>query len=300
MPRSLGRVSFTTRRRLSAVLCAAALAAGGCTAEQPGTAKAPAPASAAPSSTQTPQPREPASPTPSPEPAPAPDVGDCRNLTAAAITAPTDATQPVRCTRPHTAQTLDVGRIPRRVVGDRAEPDPRAIADYVTPRCERRFVRWIGGDRETRILSRLHAVWFLPSDDDLALGARWFRCDAIAFGTGDEPALLPRDVQGVLSDPGALDVFGVCSRGSPEEVDSVLVMCDRRHNWRAFDVLPVQPGRKNSYPSAESRRDARGSCRDASREELGYPLEWHYGWQRPSRRAWTDGVRHGLCWVPSN
>jgi hypothetical protein len=207
----------------------------------------------------------------------------------------------VRCTRPHTAQTLDVGRLPARLVGGRHEPDARALAGYVTARCERRFARWIGGDRETRILSRLHAVWFLPSDEDLALGARWFRCDAVAFGTGEEPALLPRDVEGVLSDPGALDIFGACSKGSPEETRSVLVMCDQpRHTWRAFEVLPVQPTSEDRYPSAESRRVARGSCRDASREELGYPLQWRYGWQAPSRRAWATGVRHGLCWVPSD
>jgi hypothetical protein len=206
----------------------------------------------------------------------------------------------VGCGSPHTAQTLDVGRIPRRVVGDPERPDTRAIADYVTPRCDRRFAEWIGGDRETRILSRLHAVWFLPSDQDLALGARWFRCDAVAFGAGDQPARLPRDVQDVLSDDGALDVFGVCSQGSPEQASSVRVMCDRRrHDWRAFEALRLQASRKDAYPSAASRRDARQTCSDASRAELGYPLEWRYGWQPPSRRAWSTGVRHGLCWIPS-
>jgi len=232
-------------------------------------------------------------------PAPPPEVGECRLLGAGDISAPTDDTSPVPCRDPHTTQTLAVGRLPRSVVGRPRRPDTEAIAGYVTPRCDRRFARWIGGDQQTRILSRLHGVWFLPSDEELALGARWFRCDAMAYGVGDEPGPLPRDIEGVLSQPAALGTFGVCSDGSPEQASSLLVSCDRpRHDWRAFAAQRLPAGRRESYPDRATLRRARGACSDASREELGFPLRWRYGWQPPTPTAWATGVRHGLCWVP--
>jgi hypothetical protein len=286
----------------------ATLLVGACTGgdepgDEPGGAEPPATSS--PSATDTPAEDEPATmlgeddPEATEEPEPAPRKGECRLLQRDDVAAPTDDTRPVRCRQPHTAQTFHVGRVPADVVGDRAEPDTEAIAGYVTPRCNRLFARWIGGDRDTRILSRLHSVWFLPDDEDLALGARWFRCDAVAYGSGDEPARLPADVAGALDGDDALGDFGLCSEGSPEREDSVLLMCDRRrHDWRAFAVQRLEPGRRDSYPSRQARRQARRSCSDAAREELDFPLEWRYGWQPPSRRAWSTGVRHGLCWVP--
>jgi hypothetical protein len=206
----------------------------------------------------------------------------------------------VRCGKRHTAQTFAVGRIPRDVIGQPSRPAPEAVAAYVTPRCERRFQRWVGGDRATRMLSRLHSVWFLPTDQDLALGARWYRCDAIAYVRADEPAGLPGSVEDALSQTGALDRFGVCSQGSPERSSSVLVMCGaKRHDWRAFSVISVRSSRRDAYPDRQGRTQARRECRNASRVELGYPLEWRFGWQPPSRRAWRAGTRHGLCWVPA-
>jgi hypothetical protein len=206
----------------------------------------------------------------------------------------------VRCGKRHTAQTFFVDRVPRTVLADRSDPDAEAVAAYVTPRCERRFARWVGGDAETRILSRLHTVWFLPTDVDVRLGARWYRCDAIAYAEGDAPAQLPRDVEQVLSTPAGLTEFGVCSQGSPEKPDSVRVMCGRRpHDWRAFAAERLG-GRERAFPGRRARREARRECRDASREELGFPLEWRFGWQPPSRAAWRTGVRHGLCWVPTD
>jgi len=205
----------------------------------------------------------------------------------------------VSCRDPHTTQTLAVGRLPRSVIGRPRRPDTEAIAAYVTPRCDRRFARWIGGDRRVQILSRLHAVWFLPADEDLALGARWFRCDALAYGVGQRPRLLPRTVEAVLADSDALATFGVCSDGSPEQARSVVVSCDRpRHDWRAFAAQRLRAGRGDAYPSRASLRRARQTCSNASREELGFPLKWRYGWQPPTPTAWADGARHGLCWVP--
>ena len=287
------------RLRPVALVCVVLVAITACTADGPAGDAPPSqeptnPAAATPED----EPRR--SRRPPPEPGPRPQVGECRALAAQDIAAPSDDTRPVRCTRRHTAQTFAVDRIPRTILADPSDPDAEAIEAYITPRCERRFARWIGGDRETRILSRLHTVWFLPPDVDLRRGALWYRCDALAYAEGNEPARLPPDVEQVLSTPEGLTEFGVCSQGSPEEPGSVRVMCGRRpHTWRAFTAERLG-GRERAFPGRRARREARRECRDASREELGFPLEWRFGWQPPSRAAWRTGVRHGLCWVPTD
>ena len=289
------------RLRPVALVCSVLFAVACCTTEgsardEPSGQKPTSPATPA-----TPEDEPQQAPTrPPPEPGPRPRVGECRALTAQDIAAPGDDTPPVPCATRHTAQTFSVAGIPRAVLAGRSEPDAEAIAAYVTPRCERRFARWIGGDVEARVLSRLHPVWFLPTDADVRLGARWYRCDVIAYAEGDRPARLPRDVEQVLSTPEGLTEFGVCSKGSPERPGSVRVMCGRgSHTWRAFTAARLG-GRDRPFPGRRARREARRECSEAARTELGFPLEWLFGWQPPSRAAWRTGARHGLCWVPTS
>jgi hypothetical protein len=292
-------VSAPAYLRTVALVCSLLFAVTACTAEDPAGDERTSQEPTTPVAAATPDERpEGSTIRPALEPGALPQVGECRALSTRDIAAPGDDTPPVRCGRRHTAQTFSVDRIPRKVLADRSDPDAEAVAEYVTPRCERRFARWIGGDAETRTLSRLHTVWFLPTDREIRLGARWYRCDAIAYSEGAEPARLPRDVEQVLSTPGGLTEFGVCSQGSPERPDSVRVMCGRRsHDWRAFAAQRLG-GRDGPFPGRRARREARAECRDASRAELGFPLEWRFGWQPPSREAWRTGARHDLCWVP--
>jgi len=189
--------------------------------------------------------------------------------------------------------------MPAAVVGSTEDPDATAIAEHVIPRCDRRLARWTGGTREVRLLSRLHAVWFVPTTEDLALGARWFRCDVVAYAAQTRLAELPASTEGLLDVGDALDRVGLCSRGSPEDPDSIPVTCDRPHGWRAFTVQPLAPGPGGGYPLRSELSAARTACSDSVREQLGFPLEWTYGWQPPSRASWDDGLRHGFCWIQS-
>jgi Septum formation len=227
---------------------------------------------------------------------PHPQEGDCHDLTAAQVQHPNDRNEIVRCRTPHTTQTYYVGTFDLSIIGDRT-PETADVAEFVTPRCTRRFNRWVGGDRETRILARAHPVWFVPTPRDIQLGARWFRCDLVLTGVQDRLAELPRNTEGLLESSGALDEYGLCSRGSPERPRSTMVVCGRSHSWQAFDTLRVRSD-SDRYPSRKDLRDARKKCRERARAELDFPLKWTYGWQAPTREQWQSGLEWGVCWIP--
>ena len=33
--------------------------------------------------------------------------------------------------------------------------------------------------------------------------------------------------------------------------------------------------------------------------KAGFPLEFSYGWEWPTRRQWAAGQRYGYCWAPA-
>lgn len=278
--------------RFAALLCGAVLTVTGCTDATSQGSPDRTPSSPGPT-TATPPP-EPDPPTPEPAPGP----GRCYPLTEQNLAGASDDTAPVRCRDEHSSQTYHVGVIPARVVGETEDLDAEAVAAYVTPRCDRRFATWIGGTPARRLLSRLQATWFLPSTEGLSLGADWFRCDVVSYGRDDRLSALPTTTRGLLAGEDALDTYGLCSQGSPEDSDSTPVSCDRRHDWRAFEVQELRPGGRGAYPPRSVLRAARGECSVSVRERLGFPLEWTYGWQPPTQAAWDDGLDHGFCWAP--
>lgn len=226
-----------------------------------------------------------------------PREGDCHALSAEQARQPHDNQDPVRCREDHTSQTYYVGTFDLSIIGDRS-PSTADIAEFVTPRCDRLFKRWVGGDRVTRILSRVHPVWFVPNTHDIKLGARWFRCDLVVAATDSRLDVLPRNTADMLDSDSALNRFGLCSRGSPEKSHAKIVVCSRPHTWQAFTALGFGSHGSDAFPDRDQRRDARQRCIDQAREELDFPLEWTYGWQAPTRDEWAAGMRWGVCWVP--
>jgi hypothetical protein len=226
-----------------------------------------------------------------------PDENDCHGLGTKQVQQPHDNKDPVRCSKDHTTQTYYVGTFDLSIIGDR-NPSTADIADFVTPRCDRKFKHWIGGDRATRILSRVHPVWFVPSPHDIRLGARWFRCDVVVSATDSRLAQLPRNTEDMLDSDSALDEYGLCSRGSPEGKHAKIVACSQPHTWQAFTTLGFGGHGSDKFPHRDERHDARQRCNDQAREEQNFPLEWTYGWQAPTRNEWAAGMRWGVCWVP--
>ena len=165
------------------------------------------------------------------------------------------------------------------------------------PRCDRRFARHVGGGRNVRVLSRLQPVWFVPTPAELSRGARWYRCDVIGFAGADELARLPDGTAGVLEQPDSLETYGLCSTATPNLPGDYQVMCGRRHAWQAFAVIRLR-GAEGQWPSRKRLAAARRECKTRARAHQGYPLEWTYGWQPPTREQWHEGRHWGYCWVP--
>lgn len=280
-------------RSVLVAVATAALLASGCTGSGGGSATSDGPA--APSRRPSPT----ASPSPTPVP-PGPRTGACYRLDRRQLALAGNGSRPVPCTTRHTTRTVFVGRLG---TGGRPGPvrvDSPAVRRRLAEQCPRRLASYVGGSRGTRELSRISVVWFSPTLAQADEGARWFRCDLIAFGRGDDLYPLPRsgDLRGALSRPAALRTFGLCGTAAPGSPRFVRVLCALRHAWRAFAVVDLPGG--HAYPGHDAvRRAGDGTCKDRARAQAGGALTFRYGWEWPSRAQWAGGQHYGYCWVPA-
>ena len=273
-------------KRLACLVLAIVVAATGCTADT------------RPDARRTPS-GSPSSQTPSGAPIPpAPARGACYRLTADELTQPTNDDQPVPCRRPHTAQTFFVGRLDLVVDGHAIAVDSRRVQRQVATACPRRFAAYVGGEPQQRDLSRLRVVWFSPTLEEADAGARWFRCDLVAFGKGDElHTSRGRVARQVLDDEPGRDRFGLCGTAAPGKPGHQRVLCSMSHSWRALTTIPLEGGRR--YPGPVAVRGAGDSdCADLVREAEDFALTYTYGWEWPSRDQWRAGQHYGNCWMP--
>lgn len=263
------------REVVAALLVAAALGAG-CSGDD-----AAAPAGSRASST-------PAAPTTAPEPVSPPEPpqnGACYRLTYDEAVAPTVDAAPVRCRRPHTARTFRVGRLDRGVEVDSARAQRQAQET-----CTQRLGPHLGAGREALRLSLVETVWFTPTLEEAAAGARWFRCDAIATAGAGRLLRLPRPLEG------SLDALALCATAEPGRRASRRVACSARHAWRAIATVDLGG---SAYPTAQQVADAmQGTCRSRARDAAADPLDLTWSEERPTRAQWRAGQRYGVCWVP--
>jgi len=283
-----------TRRLLATALTALLLCAGctdGSTTGDPGVSSrspSPSPSSVSPSPSATPV-----------VVPPAPEVAACYRLRTAELARPTSSARPVPCRSRHTARTIYVGRLDTVVDGHAVAVDSATVQRQLSTVCPRRLAGYLGGTRTERRLSRLNVVWFSPTLAQSDRGADWFRCDVVAFSRGDALQALPRkgSLRGVLDRPAGLDTFGLCGTAAPGAGGFERVICDRRHSWRAVDVIGI-PGGK-AYPGRGRVRTAGDArCKDEARARSGNSLRFRYGWEWPTGDQWRRGQHYGFCWAP--
>jgi Septum formation len=271
--------------RAAALLVATMILLAGCTGDDP----------EPPEPTPTPSVTESAAP----EPPERPQADACYRLTLEDATAPTTDAEPVPCRRRHTAQTIHVGRLSNLVDGRDVAVDSALVQRRLASACPARFTAYTGGTAEARRLSRFQVVWFSPTLSEQQAGADWYRCDLIAFGRAD--ALLPVDrrvARAVLDRPAALGTYGLCGTARPGARGFTRVACSLRHSWVAVSTIPIQGGER--YPGVRQVRAAGDeTCADRAREQAGFPLEFSYGWEWPTRQQWAAGQRYGYCWAPA-
>jgi hypothetical protein len=273
----------TTRARTLAVVLAALVATvTACSSDQPAARKS----SSTPSATATPTATVPA----------APPAHACYDLAFSEAVAPTSTKAPVPCTAPHTAVTIRVGTIRPVVDGHLLAVDSDTVQRQVADRCRAALAAHVGGDEETRRLSRLTVVWFSPSLAESDRGAVWFRCDLVALAGHDQLAPLPRSTRNLLAADGALDRFGTCGTASPSAKKFQRVICSRPHSWRARATIDLPAHAKYLDKTAGAAADS--SCHDteAGLASDSLRLRWSFEW--PSRDQWRAGQRYGYCWTP--
>ena len=124
--------------------------------------------------------------------------------------APTISTQPVPCTGPHTAVNFYVGSYAANLSVDGA-----AVHRLVATECPERFATFAGGTLEDRRLSLLRTVWFTPTVEQAALGARWYSCVALAIRDSRHLAVLTTRVAGALDTSDGRAHYGLCGTAEP-------------------------------------------------------------------------------------
>jgi Septum formation len=240
--------------------------------------------------------KSPTKSTPTHNPAPPPKAGTCRELTFGAIGRYSNQAPTVDCGTSHTALTFAVEQLPEDVAFEGVDIGNDAVQEKASLLCRAEFAKYIGGSAATRALSRLSVTYFVPTQQDFDAGSRWVRCDVIALQSARILAALPETVEGFNDTDGALDDYGVCSRGEPGTTDALLVMCDQDHDYRALTALRLGADDAD-YPGEKAvGEDGQSRCDDYISDTLGLGGGYTYAWTYPSLDDWDAGQRFGFCW----
>lgn len=234
-----------------------------------------------------------------PPPAP-PEPGSCHRLTYEEALAPTDASRPVDCAKPHTSETYAVGRLQTERDGHLLAVDSAAVQAQVAGRCPDRLGRYVGATEEQLRLSMLRAVWFTPSVEESDAGANWFRCDVIAIAREDRLARVRGTVKGLMATPEGRTSYAMCGTAEPGTAEFERVPCGEEHSWRAIRSVTLEGrGKSEKYPGEEAVREAGQSpCAEAAREIAEDALDYEWGYEWPTRAQWAAGQTYGRCWAP--
>jgi hypothetical protein len=230
------------------------------------------------------------------DPTPPPDDA-CYRLTLVELTEPTNDGDPVPCGRKHTAQTIHVGQLRLKADGQPLAVDSKRAQRQISKACPARMASYVGGEGEDRRLSRFRVVWFSPTLEESDAGARWFRCDLVAFGVGERlHSQRGRVRHQVLNSDAGLNRYGLCGTSAPGDPGFERVLCQLRHTWRAIATIEIEGG--PAYPGPAAVREAGDSvCSDLVREAEDFALTYTYGWEWPTRKQWRAGQKYGYCWA---
>ena len=99
-----------------------------------------------------------------PPPPAAPKVGACHRLTFEEATAPVESRPPVRCSSPHTAVTIKVGRLDALSDGHLLAVDSATVRAQIARACPPALEGFVGGDEneynnELRFLAGFSLDW---------------------------------------------------------------------------------------------------------------------------------------------
>lgn len=221
-----------------------------------------------------------------------PETGVCRMLTAHDVDQASNDSHPVACSEPHDAETFLVGTVPARFHA----PDDPALDTWVYAACAKSFPGYLGTDDSTAMRSLLSWIWFRPTTEAWAAGARWYRCDVLGgAATQNHYVDLPTTTKGLLRGRGD-DQWMACVKGRSVSAGAT-VPCTTKHDWRAVTTIKLgEPDQK--YPGdAAVKAKTKSYCSDSVNAWLGYPADFDFAYTWFGQREWTAGNRHSVCWA---
>ena len=223
-----------------------------------------------------------------------PAVGACRVLVVADIAPSSNETPTVPCSRPHTSVTIAVGGFPAARVTNRNLGNG-TLGNEALKRCTAAWKRTVGGDTTSQHTSLLGLAYYLPNQEDLSKGARWYRCDLVAGGQDGLPLQnLPAEVDGLLD--GAVPQGIQACRTTPDFNSGHTVPCSEDHVLRAMGTFPL-PGK--TYPGTAALRAASAAgCTRVIKKWLHGRIDGGDAYQWPDRTGWNVvGDHTATCWT---
>lgn len=226
-----------------------------------------------------------------------PTLGACRVLTPADVAEPSNSSEPVECTEPHTAETFAIGDLPSTF--DDTEYDDPDLGAWAYKNCSKSFESFLGADESLVMRTVVSWAWFRPSEDAWDDGARWYRCDVVGGGEqSKEYVELPDTAKGLLQGR-ELDEWMVCADG-PTVAGSVKVPCTEPHEWRAVTTISIGD-EDEKYPGDRVVEvTTRDFCSKSVLAWLNYPVEYDYGYTWFHQAEWDAGNRRSVCWAKTD
>ncbi|MEJ7628950.1 MAG: septum formation family protein [Nocardioidaceae bacterium] len=235
-------------------------------------------------------------PTPDPGRGPGtPVVGACRLLTAADIQPASNETPTVPCTSPHTSETIAVRGFRAAAVTNQSLTNG-TLGNQALARCTTAWKQTLGGDTTAQHTSVAELAYYLPNQQQLSQGARWYRCDLVLGGQGGLPLQnLTRSAAGLL-DGTVPDVLRAC-RTTSDFVSGREVTCDRPHALRAIGTAPLPD--VDAYPGTAALRAASAKgCSRVIKRWLHGRIDGGDAYQWPDRTGWEVLHDHvATCWT---
>ena len=225
-----------------------------------------------------------------------PKLGACYVLTPKDVQAPSNASEPVPCSKPHTAETFAIGTLPRSTGEDYSSP---GHGKWVYRKCGQAFQKFLGVDESLAMRVQLSWAWFRPSERGWDDDARWYRCDLIG-GPEDarKYAALPTTGKGLFR-ARPPEQWLTCAQG-PTVAESTKVPCSAAHDWRAVTTIKLGAPQDPYLGDRLSEVRSRDFCSDSVGAWMNYPVDYEFGYSWFHEAEWEAGNRRAVCWAKTD
>ena len=207
----------------------------------------------------------------------APTVGECRTYTAKVRMGWTEDSAATDCASRHTGLVVKVAIAPSKYELS-GRPNAQLLA-FVHDTCLPAWRQAVGATHAQSHLTAYTYSWFAPTKAQLALGARWVRCD-VNIWAGQELGALPTGTPFVAGNIDRVDRKCLTAKG-------YITSCANAHTWVSRGIVTASKGAYSvERQDAVARRKCQGTLKRSDRRYL---------WARISEADWKAGERHLVC-----